>query len=198
MKTAGFPDGHHALVRGPEFYDAEYRIKGLQYGKPWHAWTHANILWRPASKLMVPPLMDIGCGMGQLAEMCGDMGMDYACGVDVSSVAIEMAQSRMVHLRDHFVCGTFEQQSEQWEYETAVLFEVLEHVMDDLRLLMAIPKGKRVVASVPMFQCEGHCRWFCDAMEIVNRYSGVLDLESITPRRGEGRFAWWLFSGVRV
>lgn len=48
--------------------------------------------------------------------------------------------------------------------------EVLEHMEDDLEVLENIPKGTRIILSVPMFDETAHVRWFETPELVYERY----------------------------
>lgn len=120
-------------------------------------------------------VLDLGCGVGQFAEMCKDNDVDYVAGIDFSGEAIRQAKKRCLNF-------TFEQQNlvydlpaYDFDYNTIVCLEVLEHVFLDYRILNRCKSGSRIYFSVPNFDSEGHVRYFKHQDEVFDRYSDYFD-----------------------
>jgi SAM-dependent methyltransferase len=62
---------------------------------------------------------------------------------------------------------------------TFVALEVFEHLFDetDLQLLLNLPRGSRVVFSVPSFDSADHKRFFPNEDGAIARYNDVLDID---------------------
>jgi SAM-dependent methyltransferase len=200
----GLPAGDAGLVLPREHYERIYaedlhRRRGL-----WRLWNKqpGKFLWYAAMAMARPPILDIGCGGGHLAAMYRDVGRpgDYVAGIDYSSHAITIAKRQAP--RAHFAQGDASTHPEllaRGHYRTAVLLEVLEHVYEDLELLQMIPEGRHVVASVPSFPTDGHCRWFANADQVRKRYLPVVKFHRIVVEAGlQSDNRWWIFQGVRI
>lgn len=117
-------------------------------------------------------LVDLGCGPGQLSEYAPSC-YDYR-GYDFSKVALEMARRE----RNPECSFTL------WDAKTDpvprgdiyVATEFLEHIEPDLAVLRGIPRGKPIVASLPMRDSKGHVRFFPTDNDVRKRYSGLLDV----------------------
>jgi len=148
-------------------------------------------------------VLEVGCGPAQFAQMLFDQGIpgDYV-GFDFSPTAIEMAKKNLpgghVEVADARTTELFTSVA----YDTVVCTEVLEHIMDDVPVLERIPKGKRVLATVPNFDYETHVRHFADAGEVRARYGSLFESLRITAHYHAGdhdgsRGIFFLLDGVR-
>ena len=189
------PHGERRMELPASHYDQVYAAHP-KYGHGWQRHPARHVCWYPALVLARPPVFDIGCGPGQVAEMCRDMGIEYAGGLDYSEVAVDMARKRcpgqtfMVHDARKPLPPTK-------LFNTALILEVLEHVYLDLRVLGNVPLGCRVVASVPSFHTEGHVRWFSSAKEVVERYRPLLEVDTVITETAASGNRWFVFRGVR-
>ena len=122
-------------------------------------------------------VLDVGCGLGHFYETLKGTGAIYK-GIDISDVAITEAQRR-------FPIGDFTvMQAEQiWQivnsFDTVCLFQVMEHVVDDFRVLELIPSGTRILISVPRenpHSHESHVRFFPELTSLVRHYGLVIDI----------------------
>jgi len=148
-------------------------------------------------------ILEVGCGPAQLAHMLFDRGLpsDYV-GFDFSPAAIELAKKnfpgKRVEVGDARTTDLFR----SVDYDTVVCTEVLEHIIDDVRVLEQIPKGKHVLATVPNFDYVSHVRFFANTDEVRARYGFLFDSLDITehfhaddPDGSHGVF--FLLNGVR-
>ena len=127
-----------------------------------------------------PQIIDIGCGPGQFAEYLFDNGISKYQGIDFSSEAIEMAKKRNSQHGELFaVSNAYSSDIFDTSYNIVVLFEVLEHIEDDLKILERIRKGSNVLCSVPNFCSAGHLRWFETEMKIMQRYNRIMRIDKI-------------------
>jgi SAM-dependent methyltransferase len=111
-------------------------------------------------------VLDIGCGVAYLQRFIKDYH-----GFDFSQQAIEMADNVNVWLGNAYDKSNYD------DYDTYILAEVLEH-LDDFRVLENIPRGKKVLLSVPSFYDEGHLRVYTKELA-QERYKDVLRIENI-------------------
>ncbi len=95
-------------------------------------------------------VLDIGCGLGQLANL---IGKHEYLGIDFSPVAISYAQAHSKNPNARFLCMGFDQMIQTgYCYDTIVLSEVLEHI-DNPGLIAgyAIQNAQaRIVCSLPI------------------------------------------------
>jgi len=196
----GFPRGVPELARDQIYYNQLFQEDTERDGRyvwSWHRQSSRVVTFYPALVLAKPPIIDIGCGCGQLAEMCADFGVAYAGGVDFSKRAIAIAKT--LAPQTQFVLADIRDYNNYsaHNYETAVMLEVLEHIYEDRELIERIPTGKTVVGSVPNFHTEGHCRWFGTPEGAKRRYSDLLRIDRVITEQSGGANKWFIFRGVR-
>lgn len=116
-------------------------------------------------------VLEVGCGTGALALMIKKEGIRYR-GFDFSEVAVNQAQ-RLVGPGRVFVADAYDPEQYKGDYNTAVLVETLEHV-DDLKVLLNIRAGTRIIATFPNFDNEAHLRIYEDIEVVRERFKGLL------------------------
>ena len=171
-----------------EYYDKYYaNSEGyrLHYTKlPYYG------MWKVAVGLCKETVFEIGCGSGQFANMVSDAKKEYY-GFDASKEAIGLATDLKLPYTQ-FAIKDFREFIKYPNYETYVAFEILEHVKDDLGLLMRIPDKKFTIFTVPDFDYKSHVRLFKTEAEIIKRYKEVIGFIEI-----EKFDKWWLCYGVK-
>ena len=167
-------------------------------------WGHRQFLREvqvPASRAPGPKLLDVGCGPGMFVRAALAKRFD-AYGADFDRVSVEFAR-KSPELRDRVRQTDLTEQIDQTDrhsYDFVTLFEVLEHVEDPAKLLLAVagflkPQGK-VVILVPQADrhslkhqareprdCPPHhlTRWTAAALKVLMErcgYRTVRQLES--------------------
>ncbi len=129
-------------------------------------------------------VLDIGCGVGQVAHMLFDLGLpkENYIGFDFSQEAINQAKARVLEWSDRFyVDNVYTTNLYKKNITHVLIFEVLEHINDDLFVLNSIPQGTQIFGSVPNIDSEGHVRIFLNEQEVKNRYQNHLEFEQIIP-----------------
>jgi 2-polyprenyl-3-methyl-5-hydroxy-6-metoxy-1,4-benzoquinol methylase len=144
-------------------------------------------------------ILDLGCGSGQFAQLAIKNRMKYALGIDFSKVAIDWAKERNRKNEDCFLCEKIESFKDYDNFDVIVILETLEHVNDDIEIIMSIPRGKHVILSVPSFSLQCHVRHFKTQESAIDRYSkyiDVIDMDAINinPTGVKHRYLW-LFNG---
>lgn len=125
-------------------------------------------------------VLDVGCGTGELAKKL----KNYK-GFDFSEKAIEIANDPRV-----WVGNIYDSKNFEGEFDYMVSTEVFEHI-DDLKAIENIPKGQKVIFSVPSFADPAHLRTYTEE-SVRERYKGIFQINSIR------RFNWrgkWEFGG---
>ncbi len=178
-----------------DFYDCAYRDEKYRVDASENPWAQLH-LWA-LSRIGSEMVVDLGCGVGWLAQLLDQRGHSPGqyLGVDFSAEAISQARSRVPGFR--FIQGDVLAQARRitgvFEGATVVACEVLEHITHDLPVLRSLPVGTRVVATVPSHDSAGHVRHFETMAIVAKRYEHALHLQSIE-RLGR----CYGFVGVRV
>ena len=150
-------------------------------------------LWSALASMMSTEwrVVDLGCGPGQFAELLRDRGFYDYFGIDFSRTAIDAAREKFKKRGDfHFIPADL-RTCPIPEADCYVMCEFLEHIEDDRKLLSRLPEGKKVIGSLPSFDCKGHVRFFGCEEDIRERYDNLLTFDKI--ERMGGHF---VFSGV--
>lgn len=123
---------------------------------------------------------DFGCGVGQFASMARKRNVEYVLGVDFSEVAIERAKTMNPDISGVFQClNLFNPSIYLKEYDVAVFCEVLEHIIEDKKIISFVPPGKRIIFSLPTFGAHSHVRKFRDEQEVKERYENLIAIKNI-------------------
>lgn len=125
-----------------------------------------------------PVILEVGAGMGGLAEIILRHGYSYK-GFDFSSVAIEKAVRRTERPDCFVVADAYEESSYTGGYNTIICTEVLEHAEEDLRIIEQWQKDSFCICSVPNFDSESHVRFFSTMDDVIKRYSVEINIEKI-------------------
>ncbi|MFH1199926.1 MAG: class I SAM-dependent methyltransferase [Candidatus Micrarchaeota archaeon] len=127
----------------------------LRLEKGLKAWVHAKALVT-APLLEGKRVLDVGCGIGMFAGEFAKRGFEVT-GIDTSQKCIELARERHKGIEfavdDGLVMAKLKGRK---PFDSAVLFDVLEHIEDQDSLLKNIRAGLAdggvLVMSVPAFQ----------------------------------------------
>lgn len=171
------------------YYDKGYAA-APEYSKHYQQSRYYKLWQRVESHLIKGvPVLDIGCGPGQLGHMLTDLGYKYH-GIDFSETAI--IQARKVCTAGTFeVADIFSVDYSAFMGYQVICCETLEHVTEDRYLLelikQAIP-GANIVITVPSFDDAAHVRYFKNSTEAISRYAKYTD-------RGETVGAWFILNG---
>lgn len=129
-----------------------------------------------------PKILELGCGTGQFAKMLFDNGFTHYLGVDFSRVAIEKAREMSGQA---FLVSDIRKFDDIGAFNTLVMMEVLEHIMDDIDLIKKY-KGYNIIFSVPSCDDPAHVRFFQKREEVKSRYDEYIDIEKMV------RYKSWL------
>ncbi|MGD6794231.1 glycosyltransferase [Metabacillus indicus] len=172
-------------IKDESFYDNLYENGGWNdtYFKHYSE-THYFPMWKKALELIKEnkesSIIDIGCGPGQFSNLLFDNGVTKYVGLDFSSEAIKVARFRNDKYRNLFIVGdAYISDIFYKSYNTTILFEVLEHLENDIDILRRIKPGTNVLFSVPNFYSAGHVRWFNSQFEVVERYKDTISIDQI-------------------
>lgn len=171
------------------YYDAIYS-KSKEYEKPWHESRYLKVWQRMIQRFdKEKAVHDLGCGVGQTAQMLLNEGFKEYYGVDFSKGAIDKARSlfpdgspTMFRCIDLFNYIQNCKHPEFYEPQSQQFFcsETLEHITDDtglLRLLAERFPGSRIAISVPTFDDPSHVRVFKSVTEAKGRYKDFIDVD---------------------
>lgn len=187
-----------------QVYDKLYAHGGVNNNYSQH-YTNSMYyeVWKEAIKYFVlldknTKIIDVGCGVGQFANMLFDYGFEQYQGLDFSSEAINIAQQVHSLQKHKFKVGdAFEDDIFEQEYDVVVMFEILEHLVKDLELLSRVQAGKKVVLSVPNFTDPNHVRYFTNIDKVKDRYSKELEILSTSEKVINGNFKIFIVVGVK-
>lgn len=191
------------LEKNSDFYNALFESGGWNdmYYKHYSE-SHYFKIWLEAleklKKISSPKIIEIGCGPGQFANLLFDNRLNDYQGIDFSSEAIKYAKNRnsdynsLFNIDDAYTSNIFNK-----DYNVAIIFEVLEHVNDDLNILEKIRRDTYIMFSVPNFYSDGHVRWFNSKLDIFNRYRKYVEYEDIQEHSVGGLNKIYLISGKK-
>ena len=120
----------------------------------------------------IPSILELGCGSGQLACYLMECGVTNYVGIDFSRERINFAK-QLCDKFDFVEGDFFTLDFSQYDYDTVICLETLEHIEDDIKLMMKIKSGVRFIGSVPDFPFISHVRYFRDIDEVYQRYSDL-------------------------
>lgn len=130
-------------------------------------------------------ILDICCGVGKLAKYI----KNYS-GFDFSKVAITIAEK----INKNVWVGDAYDKKNYKKADYYVATEVFEH-LDDIKVLNNIPKGQKIVFSIPSFNDPSHIRVFSEAY-MRFRYKNLIDVKRVV------RFNWkdqkWFLEGDKT
>lgn len=160
-------------LRPASYYDKVYADSTAYQGP--YAESEYYFMWSiVADRLLrsgAQSVLDLGCGPGQFASLLVDRGgVVHYCGLDFSTVSIELARARCPTLEFVRIDLSDPLAFEARDYDWAVALEVLEHVDDDISLLARLKPGSRVLLTVPNFPDPAHVRTFNSADAVRERY----------------------------
>lgn len=173
-----------------DYYDASY-VEGGHDGN-YHKHYKESIYydsWKSAIKYLLllnrdVKILEIGCGVGQFANMLFDEGFTNYLGFDFSEEAVKYAKYNNFKDKDKFfVEDAFVTPKVQENYDLIICFEVLEHIKRDLDLLNRINPGTKLLLSVPNFDAPTHFRVFSTVEQVYKRYSAVMNIFDINKVR---------------
>jgi SAM-dependent methyltransferase len=172
------------MIKDKGYYDAVYK-DSVRTAKTYPDDVEKSVyypLWSKAIDRLVEGgsrnVYDLGCGVGHFEELANrSKKFKVVRAVDFSAVAIEMAKKRNPGMTDTFYVADLMDKSvyDFTDYDTVTMFEVLEHI-DDMFVIDNIPKGKKIIFSVPSYDCESHVRYFALIGDVLERYSKAVKI----------------------
>jgi 2-polyprenyl-3-methyl-5-hydroxy-6-metoxy-1,4-benzoquinol methylase len=148
-----------------------YDQRGINYFTP----AHLTIPFIKQSIVTpVTRILSLGCGDGRILKEVTHLSLQKIVGVDISSVRIAHAKETVPNAV--FYCQEVSSflKSCVDQFGAVFIFEVLEHLIDDLEVWELIPKvcpNGFILGSVPInIPDPAHLRDFANVQEISNRY----------------------------
>lgn len=178
---------NHKMEGGGEFpsevYDSGYREGGAANAYHVH---YTKSIYYPSWKRALSyfylldrktEILEIGCGVGHFANMLFDAGFSRYTGLDFSAEAIKLAKETNAAFSEQFVVGdAFQTPLLDGAYDIVIMFEILEHLNEDLKLVSRIQRGRKALLSVPNFMDPYHVRCFASIQEACDRYRGLIQI----------------------
>lgn len=142
-------------VEGPEFYDSKYGrwFRRPKLTKPDR--DRFRRLAREVSEHVVGSVLDLGCGLGFLAEVVPGPYL----GVDFSPFVIRKAKKQNRKPEVQFLEADIRDLPDVGEFDTVTMLEVLEHLDDPAQAVRTAKElaRRKIVVSVPRHQPgKGH------------------------------------------
>ncbi|MCR6097562.1 methyltransferase domain-containing protein [Salipaludibacillus agaradhaerens] len=191
------------MEKNNDFYDEIYKAGGHKkmYSKNYQHSPYIQ-LWEKSidilKKMEDPRIIDIGCGVGQYANLLFDHEFFHYMGIDFSDEAIRLAKMTNSLYKDKFKTdNAYTSSIYNDDYNTAILFEVLEHLQEDLRVLNKLRKGTYVILSVPNFDTVSHVRYFTGEEDVEKRYGELITFKEIYTFPLAGSSKLFLAYGVK-
>lgn len=176
---------------GSEAYDDAYmsggwnNMYGVHYSESNYmgVWQYIVDYLKSNDVMEAYSILEVGCGVGQLAQFLSDSGLLKYTGFDFSDVGIKKAIERNINnfrfiVDDVYTTRLFSD-CDRCEYNLILITEVLEHLKNDMGILARIPKGMKIIGTVPNYDSKTRVRYFKSIDEIKSRYGGELNFERI-------------------
>lgn len=163
------------------YYDAIY-LKSEAYKTHWSKSRYIKLWEAVLNEIdLKSPIIDIGCGPGQFANMCSEKGCVDYFGLDFSEHAINIAKilNHKSEALNFHQCDIFKVDYVSDNECQFIMLEVMEHIEKDLEFLAKLKKGnegKKIVITVPTFNDAGHARYFKTEKEWVARFHSSIKI----------------------
>jgi len=112
------------------------------------------------------PILDIGCGFGQMLAGIRSLGYENLHGIDISEDAVEHGRSLGLNISKIETLDRFFQETTEPAFELAIMSHVLEHIekhkiIDTLRSIKEkiLKPGGSLLVAVPNAQSNTDCYW---------------------------------------
>lgn len=176
-------------IKDRGYYDAAYSAS-KEYKKHYSESIYFGLWESVYSLISSVPILEVGCGPGQFAQMLQDRGVIDYFGFDYSRTAIEIAKDKSD--QKFSVMDALTPDPYSRDFECAIIMEVLEHT-DDLKILSFIKSGKEVIITVPDFDYPSHVRFFETKEQVTERYGGLIDIMHY-----EKFDKWHIAKGIKI
>jgi len=187
--------------QGPDFYDRTFQAddswrRHYTESPYYFIWT---VIIDRLRRAKTSRLLEIACGSGQLAKAILDARIvsDYR-GFDFSQARLEFARSMCPGVCFEVADANTTSLFDDFDYDTAIATEFLEHVEQDLKVLRRLRPGTHFLGTVPNFPFVSHVRHFADAEQVSERYHPLFDCLSVVQLAANDRGKrFFLLEGVR-
>lgn len=180
-----------SIERDSLYYDVYYE-NSEEYKKHYKDSVYYD-LWKEIIKIIPPSVKvtELGCGVGQFAEMLNDVQAHEYTGFDFSERAIRQAKKRDLE-EYNFKVADLTKTTFGLEDNFFICLETLEHTKD-FKVIENIGLGKEIIFTVPDFNAPSHVRYFHSVNEVVQRYSNVIRFELVKKHQ-----SWFICKGVTI
>lgn len=125
-------------------------------------------------------ILEVGCGAGQFANMLFDNGFYNYQGLDYAKEGIKLCKNNNPQYADKFfVADAFETPVLEQQHDLVIMFEILEHIQEDIRLLSRLPHNTKVLLSVQNFMDPLHVRCFTSEESVRQHYGTVIEIYDV-------------------
>lgn len=181
-----------------EYYDGKYKEIVTYHNhysqSPYFPLWKIIINW--IHKIKKPKILEVGCGMGQLAHYLYDNKYTDYVGFDFSKYAISRARRFKQKV---FEGNAYDAKNYNYDYSVVICTEVFEHLEHDRKAIENIKNGAVVLFSVPTFGGAGHARRFPNDESIKRRYGDMLDIKEIKPIfKKDGTPKWYICKAIKI
>lgn len=182
LDTAQF----QAVDFSSQYYDEGYSSGGA--GQVYHKHYSQSFYyscWQQAMRYLYLQdrdisILEVGCGAGQFANMLFDNGFHNYQGLDYAKEGIKLCKSNNPQYADRFfVADAFQTPILEEKHDLVIMFEILEHIQEDIRLLSRLPHNTKVLLSVPNFMDPLHVRCFTSEESVQQHYGAVIEIYDI-------------------
>lgn len=143
--------------------------------------SYDQIIYYPIYKKIINKLnihdviVELGCGVGHLAQMLEDNEYLHYLGIDFSEIAIDKAK---VNSNQQFLCSDIMADELDYPYDSIISTEFFEHIEYE-KVLKKLKKGTRIMFSVPNFLIDSHLYCWKNEKEIENDFQNYIHINTI-------------------
>ena len=178
-----------SIERNSKYYDDLYK-NSEEYKLPFNQSVYYE-MWLLILDLIPNKeirITELGCGVGQFAQMLFENGFINYIGFDFSKEAIEMASKN----QGQFHRTDLTEKIFTSKHNFFIALEIFEHTKD-FKIIENLGLGKEIIFTVPDFNDASHVRYFHSVNEVVERYKNVLKFEYIKKYK-----SWYLCKAVTI
>lgn len=181
-------------MKDNEYYNKIYR-KSDKYSQ-----SYDEIMYYPLYKKIVNKLnyhdviLELGCGVGHLAQMLEENQYKSYLGLDFSEKAIELAKEKS---KQRFICSDIMTDKLDYPYDVIVSTEFFEHV-EYSNVIERIKKSARIIFSVPNFLIDSHLYAWNNHKEIKRDFSKYMYINTIHTVIEIKDKKWFLVDGFKL